>query len=697
MSGAGRTERAGLPGAAALVWSASLPAAGALSVATAWGGWRMPLLVVAAVVVPFALLVTVVRLGVGRWAATAALTALLVLVAYVLGAGAGTTFVGTVGDAVPLLLTEPQPLALRADLLVAPVLACGLVGIAVGLRSVRPTRLAPLVGGLVLYAAGAFLTGGRGDRVGVVAALLLVLAVLGWCLLDETGEPRRRRLVLAGPVLVVAVGVVASTALVPVSGAFDPRSVVEPPIVRTDVSSPLPQLAAWAANPDVELFTTAGDTGPTRLVVLDEYDGTQWRAATRYGPFGATADDVLPAGEQRRRSTMAVRVAELGGSWLPAPGTPTGVSGTEALVDPRTGTLLEPAGAADAEYEVTAEVDDPDPARLPGATLPDPSADLPLERYLELPDVPTDLWVYAGQVTAGATTPYQRAVAVEDAVRGQRRVAERAISGSALWRVEDFLLGEVGTAGAQEGTSEQFATAFALVARYAGLPTRLVVGFEPGDEQPDGTRVVRGEHALAWPEVYFDRLGWVAFSPTPDADLGGERPDAPLDPPTTPPPAPTPSADPSPDQVDDHAADDAGGSTLPPRTGAFAAGALLLAVPLGLLLARALRSWGHRRRGARGAWAEVLDALVLAGRPAPRSTPAPVVGDGVAMRYGAPAATRLARAADRAAFAPGSTGAGAPTTEDRRAVREVRRAVRRSVPWWRRAWWYLDPRVLRRR
>ncbi|MDF9718161.1 hypothetical protein, partial [Nocardioides sp. ChNu-99] len=60
-------------------------------------------------------------------------------------------------------------------------------------------------------------------------------------------------------------------------------------------------------------------------------------------------------------------------------------------------------------------------------------------------------------------------------------------------------------------------------------------------------------------------------------------------------------------------------------------------------------------------------------------------------------ATRLARAADRAAFAPGSTGAGAPTTEDRRAVREVRRAVRRSVPWWRRAWWYLDPRVLRRR
>ena len=72
--------------------------------------------------------------------------------------------------------------------------------------------------------------------------------------------------------------------------------------------------------------------------------------------------------------------------------------------------------------------------------------------------------------------------------------------------------------GDQVGTSEQFATAFALLARRAGLPTRLVVGFRPGDRQPDGTRVIRGRDALAWPEVYFQELGWVPFAPTPNDD-----------------------------------------------------------------------------------------------------------------------------------------------------------------------------------
>jgi hypothetical protein len=49
------------------------------------------------------------------------------------------------------------------------------------------------------------------------------------------------------------------------------------------------------------------------------------------------------------------------------------------------------------------------------------------------------------------------------------------------------------------------------------LPTRVAVGFTPGDEDPNkpGTYHVRGMHAHAWPEVYLYGQGWVPFEPTP--------------------------------------------------------------------------------------------------------------------------------------------------------------------------------------
>ena len=51
--------------------------------------------------------------------------------------------------------------------------------------------------------------------------------------------------------------------------------------------------------------------------------------------------------------------------------------------------------------------------------------------------------------------------------------------------------------------------------RTLGIPTRVAVGFTSGVPLGDGEYSVLGRNAHAWPEVWFDGIGWVAFEPTP--------------------------------------------------------------------------------------------------------------------------------------------------------------------------------------
>ena len=54
------------------------------------------------------------------------------------------------------------------------------------------------------------------------------------------------------------------------------------------------------------------------------------------------------------------------------------------------------------------------------------------------------------------------------------------------------------------------------------MASRVAVGFTPGDIDDAGVYHVRGKHAHAWPEVWFDGIGWVQFEPTPGR--GAPRP-----------------------------------------------------------------------------------------------------------------------------------------------------------------------------
>ncbi|BAL25811.1 DUF3488 and transglutaminase-like domain-containing protein [Azoarcus sp. KH32C] len=67
----------------------------------------------------------------------------------------------------------------------------------------------------------------------------------------------------------------------------------------------------------------------------------------------------------------------------------------------------------------------------------------------------------------------------------------------------------------RRGFCEHFASAFVFLMRAAGVPARVVTGYQGGEINPvDGTLVVRQSDAHAWAEVWLRGRGWVRVDPT---------------------------------------------------------------------------------------------------------------------------------------------------------------------------------------
>jgi transglutaminase-like putative cysteine protease len=75
--------------------------------------------------------------------------------------------------------------------------------------------------------------------------------------------------------------------------------------------------------------------------------------------------------------------------------------------------------------------------------------------------------------------------------------------------VDEFLF------STRSGFCEHYASAFAVVMRAAGIPTRIVTGYQGGEVNALGHYlIVRQADAHAWTEVWLDGRGWVRVDPT---------------------------------------------------------------------------------------------------------------------------------------------------------------------------------------
>ncbi len=133
-----------------------------------------------------------------------------------------------------------------------------------------------------------------------------------------------------------------------------------------------------------------------------------------------------------------------------------------------------------------------------------------LQRYLTVPEeVPARVKELALQLTAAEPNPYDRAHAIEQYLRGFPYTLEVPRPPANQDLVSYFLF------DLRKGYCDYYASAMVILARAAGIPARLAVGYASGTYNLNSSRfIVTEADAHSWVEVYFPGIGWVPFEPT---------------------------------------------------------------------------------------------------------------------------------------------------------------------------------------
>ena len=300
-----------------------------------------------------------------------------------------------------------------------------------------------------------------------------------------------------------------------------------------------------------------------RTVTLDTYGDGRW-GTTRIKAFPLDDDPWIAAAHRYRGETTGIDVditiQNLNQPWLPAPSTPS-----DALAATQGDTLAMQVRRLDGslsfrdssyegmQYTVRADIPTYTPrilgqlartesgelsplfkaAQEAGESIPSLSE---VPEIVEIPDA--DFWVevpddlgsgvraLALSRTTNMETNFEKALALEHYFRlsgdfeYDTDVPRAYITGD----VSDWLTDE-DNPYARHGYCEQFATAMALMGRTIGVPSRVVLGFTPGDPIGDNLVQVRDRNAHAWVEMWIPAYGWMSFDPTPRAGYAAQTAD----------------------------------------------------------------------------------------------------------------------------------------------------------------------------
>jgi transglutaminase-like putative cysteine protease len=253
-----------------------------------------------------------------------------------------------------------------------------------------------------------------------------------------------------------------------------------------------------------------------RIVSLDDFDGITWKPSQRH-IVGVPDKFPTPTGlgADVKRSVIQTRISAAGWyaqDWLPMPYPPSGVNVDGSWrYEPVGMTVVGDHGQNTRGVSYTVDSLDVQPTAEQLATAPEPPAALK-KQYTKVPkSLPAVVAETARQVTAGSTSHYEEAVKLQDyfAVTGGFQYDTQVDVGTGRNAIAKFLKDK-------QGFCVHFSFAMAAMARTLGIPARVAVGFAPGTPEADSSVSVGLKDAHAWPELYFEGIGWTRFEPTPN-------------------------------------------------------------------------------------------------------------------------------------------------------------------------------------
>ncbi|WP_298253477.1 DUF3488 and transglutaminase-like domain-containing protein [uncultured Arthrobacter sp.] len=629
-------------------------------------------------------------------------------------AGASAEVGRLLAQAGETVASEVAPVAAEPGILLVLCSVLGMIALVVDVLSTTLRR--PAVSGLALIVVMVPAAIVEPAGVGIFSFVVTVLAFL---LLLALAQWRENRIAAGGAR--ASSGFVGRSAVIGVVAVV--LSVVVPLGIPGFTSGAFPQgarLSVWGTasglNPAVTLgsdlrnptgfgritYATNAQTALyLRAVTLEDFSGRRWEPDQRINDREPGVDAI---GTERGTTDSAsgptiytrITTQSFASPWLLAPYAPEGVIGLTGSWswDPANLSVLAMDGGSTAEedYLVRSRSQTPTAEEL-GAVRPSDDAPVP-GVFSELPgDTPEIVRTTTEDVTGGLDRPYEKALAIQDYLRGPsftysvEAPVEGGYDGSGMSVMARFL-------ESRSGYCVHYAGTMAVMARAAGIPSRVAVGYTPGtptgdvEVGPGGLELkefeVDSRNAHAWPELYFEGAGWVRFEPTPsrgvvpayaqEAFTPGVRADDSdaLDPrgvrgATGATDAATPPADDAPGGRSEAAGTGA-------LTGLLVGSALALPVLLPFLL-RTLRTLARRRiasgtdtsarTAAVAAWAETTETAVDLGYPlVPTDTPRVfarrLAGDAALDDRSAASLARLRTAYEQAEYArpAGRAGSG---------------------------------------
>jgi transglutaminase-like putative cysteine protease len=276
-------------------------------------------------------------------------------------------------------------------------------------------------------------------------------------------------------------------------------------------------LADRSSDPVLVYRTSGGAPVPLRVDILDTYRRGRWTSGSTFtfvpldGRLPGTSADPSVQSETERIDVTENRI---GIPQVALPENATGSpfpDGTWHVTTQGLAELTDPVEKYTVDYQVL------DPAEGDFTTDLGSGASQRDDLLVD-PAAEAEVRAILSRITDPGDSPVEVARKIQDYLRGSEfTYSEELADDTAEGLVSEEPV--VRFLETKRGYCVQFASAMIMLSRAAGIPARMAVGFLPGT--PEGQdRVIRVNDAHAWPELYFPRLGWMRFEPTPGIRSG---------------------------------------------------------------------------------------------------------------------------------------------------------------------------------